>query len=211
MKTLIAIPCFDMVHADFMDSFVKLQKTPDSAFTMVKNTMIYIARDIIAANAIQAGFERVLWLDSDMVLPADALLKLSADMDQGMHLVSGLYFTRKPPVKPVAYSDLWWKQTENGIDTGAENLWEYKEGLNEIAACGFGCCLTSVDLLKRVGDRFGSPFMPIDGMGEDMAFCMRVKELGEKMFVDTSVKCGHVGQETYNETYYIRQGKRVSE
>lgn len=207
-KTLIAIPCFDKVDTKFYQSFVDLQKPEESSYTVLTNTLIYIARNIIAGNALQAGFDRVFWMDSDMIFPADALVKLSKDMDDyGLDFVSGLYFTRRPPIKPNAFKTLWWKPTEDGIDTGADHLWEYPENeLVEIKAAGFGCCLTSIDLIKRIGDKFGSPFTPIDGMGEDLAFCLRASELGVKLWLDTSVKCGHIGQMVFDEEYYKQQG-----
>lgn len=206
MKTLIAIPCFDMVHTDFFESFVKMEKEGTS-FTTVKNTMIYSARNLIAANAIDAGFDRVLWLDSDMIFPTDMIPRLYAAMDKtGAGLVSGLYFTRRIPIKPNIFSELWYNETEDGLDAGAEMIYEYPDDIIEIKACGFGCCLTSVDLIKRVGDKFGSPFTPVDGMGEDLSFCYRVSQLGEKMFCDTRIKCGHVGNAVFDEGFYKRQG-----
>ena len=50
MKTLIAVPCGDMVHTDFMTSLIALQKPPDTSFTVVKNTLVHVARNRIAAN-----------------------------------------------------------------------------------------------------------------------------------------------------------------
>ena len=203
MKTLIAVPCFDMVHTDFMRSMVELHKPDDTSFTVLKNTLIYTARNIVAANAIEYGFDRVMWFDSDMSFPADTLLRLSQHMDNGYDFVSGLYFARKPPeIKPIMYKKLWWENQGDKIDTGAENYWDYPEGLTKCAAVGFGCALTSVDLLKRVGERFGSPFTPIDCMGEDMAFCWRVNQIGGEIYVDTTIKCGHVGQYEYTEKDY---------
>ena len=206
MNILIAVPCFDTVHTDFFESFVNLEKPAGTSYTIVKNTLIYIARNIVAGNALQNGFDRVLWLDSDMTFPKDMILRLCDDMDEGRELVTGLYFTRRPPIKPNAFSELWWEPGHDGIDTGAEHLWTYPEDVVEIEACGMGCCMMSTDLIRRVGEKFGSPFTPIDGMGEDLAFCYRVKQLGEKMYCDTRIKCGHVGQMTYDEEYYKKQG-----
>ena len=205
MKTLIAVPCFDMVHTDFMRSLMALEKPPDTSFTVVKNTLIHVARNVIAGNAVKAGFDRVMWFDSDMSFPPDTLLKLSADMDQGMEFVTGLYFTRSKEIKPVIYSELWWEKTEKGVDVGAGSAYDYPEGIMEIAGAGFGCCLTSVDLIRRVGDRFGSPFNPLQGFGEDLSFCHRVIQIGGKMYADTSVKCGHVGQFVYDESFYLKE------
>ena len=207
MKTLIAVPCFDMVHTDFMQSVIALEKPEDTSFTVVKNTLVNVARNVIATNAVKAGFDRIMWFDSDMKFAPDTLMRLSADMDQGLDMVSGLYFTRKPPVKPVVYDELSWMQTENGVDVRASNYYEYPEGLVECAGVGFGCVLTSVDLIRRVGDRFGLPFSPLHGLGEDLSFCWRVIQIGAKMHIDTRVKCGHIGQMVFDELEYMEQGK----
>lgn len=207
MKTLIAVPCFDMVHTEFMQSMIALEKPEDTSFTVVKNTLISVARNTIARNAIEAGFDRVAWFDSDMNIPRDALLKLTADMDQGLEMVTGLYFTRKAPVKPVIYSTLYWEQKEDGIDAGAGNYYDYPEGLIEIAGCGFGCCITSVGLLRRVWEQQGTPFAELQGFGEDLSFCERVIRIGGKMYADTTVKCGHIGVQEYDEKMYRAQGK----
>ena len=190
-----------------MQSMIALEKPEDTSFTVVKNTLISVARNTIARNAIEAGFDRVAWFDSDMNIPRDALLKLTADMDQGLEMVTGLYFTRKAPVKPVIYSTLYWEQKEDGIDAGAGNYFDYPEGLIEIAGCGFGCCITSVDLLRRVWEQQGTPFAEMQGFGEDLSFCERVIRIGGKMYADTTVKCGHIGVQEYNEQMYRAQGK----
>lgn len=203
-KTLIAVPCFDMVHTDFFESFTKLRKPEGTSFTVIKNTMIYDARNIIALNAIDAGFDRVLWLDSDMTFPPDALGRLSADMDTGLDFVTGVYYTRRPPeIKPVIFKELHWEIKDNGkLDTGAEFYFDYPENaLFEIAAAGFGCCLTSVDLLRRVRDKFGSPFTPFEAMGEDMSFCFRAAQIGAHLFCNSGIQCGHIGQYTFDRTW----------
>ena len=211
MKTLIAVPCFDMVHTEFMQSIIALEKPEDTSFTVVKNTLISFARNTIARNAIEAGFDRIAWFDSDMNIPRDALLKLTEDMDNNpeIDMVTGLYFTRnKPPIKPVIYSTLYWEKTEEGVNAGAGNYFDYPDGLFEIAGCGFGCCLTSVDLIKRVWEKEGEPpFAEMQGFGEDLSFCERVIRTGGKIWADTRVKCGHVGVQEYTETMYRAQGK----
>lgn len=212
MKTLIAVPCFDMVHTDFMQSLIALEKTPDTSFTVVKNTLINVARNVIAKNAVKAGFDRVMWFDSDMKFAPDVYLRLMKDMDtHNLDLVTGLYFTRKTPLKPVIYSELSWEKTEDGADVRAGNYYDYPKGLTEIAGCGFGCCLTSVDLLNRVGEKFGLPFDPLKGLGEDLSFCWRCIQIGAKMYADTRVTFGHVGQQEYTEAMYKAQGVVLDE
>ena len=204
MKTLIAVPCGDMVHTDFMNSLIALQKPPDTSFTVVKNTLVHVARNRIAANAIHAEFDRVMWFDSDMKFAPDTLLKLSEDMDQGLDFVTGLYFTRRLPCEPVLYSELNYEETPEGHEAGAGIYKGYPKDtrITEVAGAGFGCVLTSVDLLRRVGERFGAPFDFYKGFGEDLSFCHRVIQLGDRMYADTTVKCSHIGTFEYNEEFY---------
>ena len=203
MRTLIAVPCFDMVHTDFMESLMVMQKPPDASFTVIKNTLIYDARNVIAASAIDAGFDRIMWFDSDMTFPKDTIERLSEAMDEGREMVSGLYFTRRMPnIRPVVYKKMWYRDNGDTVETGAENYFDYPEGIIECEAVGFGCCLTSVDLIKRVADRFGSPFTPYSRLGEDMAFCLRAREIGAKIYCDTRVKCGHIGTVQITEGTY---------
>lgn len=201
-RTLIAVPCMDMVHTDFLESMVNLQRIEGLSFTTARSTLIAPARNMIAASAIREGFDRVMWFDSDMKFAPDTLKRLSAHMDNGLHYVSGLYFSRRPPVIPIVYNELWWSNKDGVCEHGAKNFFDYPETLTECAASGFGCVMTSVDLLRRVGEKFGSPFAPLQGMGEDLSFCFRVIQLGEKMYFDPSIKCGHVGIQVFDETLY---------
>ena len=201
MKILIGIPCFDMVHTGFMQSMLDLKKTPDTSYTVVKNSVVYEARNIIALNAIKAGFDAVAWFDSDMRIPKDALLRMEAIMEEsGVDFVSGLYFTRADPIRPVAFKHISWAFENNEVDAVADWFYEYQD--NEIVpveAVGFGCCMTSTKILKRVRDEVGLPFAPMPGFGEDLSFCWRVKQLNQPILLDTGIKCGHLGQKEFNE------------
>lgn len=206
MKYLIAVPCHEMVHHQFTLSLMELDKPENTAFTMIPNTLIYSARNTIAQNAVKYGFDRVMWFDSDMKFPPDAMIRLAQDMDQGYDFVSGLYFSRQEPVRPIIHKEVKWKVRDDGwIDSSAELYWDYpKDSLFEIAACGFGCCMTSVPLLKRMCDKYGSPFYPLMGMGEDTTFCFRAKQDGEKIWCDSRIKATHVGSYEYSEKDYRR-------
>ena len=198
MKTLIAIPCLDMVHVEFMEAFAKLDKPAGTAFATIKNTLIYNARNLIAHNAIENGFDRVMWLDSDVVVKPDTLIKLSADMDTGLDFVTGVYFMRKLPTKPVLYKDVWWRVNNNEAEAGSENVDEIPQRLFEVAGAGFGCCMTSVKLLKDLVDRVGAPFTPLIGVSEDLSFCLRAKQAGYSLWCDGRIQCGHIGTMEYN-------------
>lgn len=209
MRTLIAIPCMDMVHTVFMKSLLGLKKVGDVAFTLSASSLIYDARNGLAKQAVTEKFDRILWLDSDMDFSPDILERLSADLDEGREFVTGLYFTRKAPVKPNIFQSCGYYHDEEKkeVTPVAVNYWDYpKDSVFEIEACGFGGCLMTTDLVKRVGEEFGLPFSPILGFGEDLSFCSRVKQLGVPMYCDSRVKMGHVGMGTITEQTYEEMG-----
>lgn len=210
MKTLIAVPCHDYVHSDFTRCLMELDKPDGTGFAMITATLVYTARTLIAKEAVKAGFDRVLWIDSDMTFPADTLIRLSKDMDDhGLDMVCGIYFTRKPPVMPSIHKHLHWEIKEDGwVDTDCRCFTDYPQNkLFEVSCCGFGCVMTSARLLKDMNEKYGAPFYPLMGMGEDTTFCWRATQNGYKIFCDSSVKVGHIGQFEYDESFWLGQQK----
>lgn len=201
-RTLIAIPCFDMVHTDFMRSFIDMEKG-DACYTVIKNSLIYNARNMIAEESIRHGFDRVMWLDSDIICQPDTLVRLSEDMDTGLDFVSGLYFMRTEDTKPVLFQDIVYDVKDHEAHTGARVYLDYpKNQLFEVAGAGFGCCMTTTELLKKLLDKYGQPFTPMMGLGEDVAFCYRAKQTGAKLWADSRVRVGHIGQKVFDERAY---------
>lgn len=204
MKTLIAIPCMDFCHTDFLRALLSLEVSGENQFTFAQSSLIYDGRNLLTCVAIDGGFDRVLWLDSDMTFDPSTFRRLHEHLDMGKEFISGLYFTRKAPIRPVIYKSLRTELSPEGWVAGIADAYDdYPvDDLFPIEACGFGCVMTSVALLRRVRERFGQPFSPAAGFGEDLSFCLRVKELGEQLWCDSSIKCGHVGLTVYSEESY---------
>lgn len=199
MKTLIAIPCMDTVPVDFVKSLLYLHKGENPTVYMLPGSLIYDSRNLISLYAIQNEFDQVLWLDSDMVFPVDALLKLQA---HDLEMVTGLYVKRYTPSEPVLYRTIEEPQrNEQGvIEKNIKAYTDYpSDKLFRVAGCGFGCVLTKTSLLKKVWDNFGPAFNPFPWAGEDISFCYRVKQLGLPIFCDSSVSCGHIGKHIFTE------------
>ena len=201
-RTLIAVPCHTMVHAKFTRCLMELDRPEGTGYAQIEGTLVYTARTLIANKAVEMGFDRVLWIDSDMTFAPDTLIRLSRDMDEhGLDMVCGIYFTRKVPIMPSIHNKLHWEVKPDGwVDTDCRCFIDYPENsLFEIACCGFGCVMTSVRLLKAMNDKYGSPFYPLMGMGEDTTFCYRATQNGFRIFCDSSVKVGHIGEYEFNE------------
>ena len=117
-----------------------------------------------------------------------------------------MYFKRKAPVKPVIYKEVGYyhSKDDESVTPIAVPYEDYpRDSMFSIAGCGFGGVLMTVDLIKRVGDKFGLPFSPIMGFGEDLSFCVRASDVGAEMWCDSRVKLGHVGLGTITEETYF--------
>lgn len=202
MKTLIAIPCMDMVHTLFFTSVLGMDKMGSAEVSVCASSLVYDSRNKLAHKAVSEGFDRVLWLDSDMRFDPDLLSRLSAHLDAGKEMVCGLYFTRKAPVVPCVYSAL---EIVDGVPT-APPIHDFpKDQLFQVAGCGFGAVLMTADLIRRVADRFGGlPFSPVAGFGEDFSFCLRAREIGAEIWCDPTVRADHLGVALFNESTYLQ-------
>lgn len=190
-KLLIAVPTLDYVHSEFLRSLTNLVihlKDRGVSFDVeiVSGTLVYVARDKLANKAMRGGYSHVLWLDSDMVFNAELVDDL---MFSGQDFVSGIYHARRSPYFSCLFKS---------IDINTLERWEndYPKDTFEIAGCGFGCVLINTMVLKAVNTAFGTCFLPMKDLGEDLAFCKRVSDLNIKMYAEPGVRLGHVGHTT---------------
>lgn len=196
MRTMVAVPCMDTVQTFFFKSCLELNPVDEMRFFITSATLIYDARNRLAESAVREGFDRVLWLDSDMTFAPDTMERLSARLDEGREFVSGLYVRRKDPYTPVVFSEIGIKDINGGRYPVAETA-DIQPDIFEVAGAGLGVCMMTVDLIKRIGEKFGLPFSPILGFGEDLSFCMRAAQLGVKMYCDPAIVAGHIGYREY--------------
>lgn len=180
------------------------------------------ARNIVANKAVTEGFEWLLFLDHDVVLPPDAFVKINEYiLDGTIPVVSGLYFAKAHPPSPLIYRGrgnghfTGWRMGDkvwvDGIPMGTtlinvkvlKAMWEdapeYVAGGNQkvrrIFDTPFGM---NVDPEKRTWDSFAGT--------EDLAWCNRViagkylakagfKEIQKKKYpflMDTSIFGKHI-------------------
>ena len=196
-KVLVAVPCMATIPIDTVRSLMALQHNGGVVFR--SGSVIHESREEIAKDAIEDGYDYIMWFDSDMIFEPDTLYRL---MQSKKDIVSGVYFKRTFPYQPVLYTP------------EEDKLRVYEDyPLDkpfEIGACGFGCVLTKVSVIKEVMDKFGGAFFPIGGtIGEDISFCIRARKAGYKVYCDPSVKCGHISTLTIDEKMYLQMRKVV--
>lgn len=198
MKILIAVPCLDTVPAQFAQSLAVLNKVENCAIAFQIGSLIYTSRNNLASMAVQNECDYVLWLDSDMIFPPDVLQKLLEDRDKA-DIITGIYYRRVKPFKPVLYSKL--EIDEKGCDWLGYDDYP-SDDLFEVAGCGFGCVLTPTNVFMDVMNRFGDMFAPINGVGEDLSFCWRAKQCGYTIKADPKIQCGHIGHYTIDRQFF---------
>lgn len=208
MKTLVAIPCLDMIHTEFMKSALSLGYFGECEIALASGSLVYDARNNLSEKAVKEGFDRVLWLDSDMTFQPDMFKRFHDDLDAGHDFVSGLYFKRKAPIEPVIYSECEVTKDENGRTVPIiESYKEYpKDSIFDIKACGFGAVMMNTSVIKKVMDNYGLPFYPAAGFGEDLIFCYRCRMQGISIVCDSRIKCGHIGYYMVTEETYQKGG-----
>ena len=203
MKTLIAIPCMDVIEADFVDCLTALvqRHAGDVEVKYLKASLVYDARNQISSYVLKnGGYDYVLWLDSDMTFDPDLLDRLLEDIE-GRQAVTGLCFGRRPPFKPCIYNRLEVEQNGQMILPHADNWFDYpRDRIFEVEGCGFACLLMKVEVLEAMGI-YGVPFFPLAGLGEDLTFCWRAKKLDIKVHCDSRLKIGHIMRISVDEAF----------
>lgn len=197
MRILIAVPCMDSVPSQFAQSLATLNKVEECVVAFQMGSLIYNSRNYLATAAVKMEADYILWLDSDMVFPSDTLERLWKDRDKG-DIITGIYYRRVEPYKPVLYSRL--DIDDNGCKW--ENCEDIKDEIFEVEGCGFGCVLTPTNVFVDVVNRFGNMFSPINGVGEDLSFCWRAKQCGYNIVADPGIPLGHVGHYVVDRKFY---------
>ena len=184
MKLLIAIPTLDYVHADFVKSLIGLTSSLRCNYEVAiqSGTLVYMARDKLANKAINENFDSVLWLDSDMIFQPSILEDLQ---DSGKDFITGVYHARRPAFNSCIFEKI-------DLDS-FKSCERYPNNIFRVEGCGFGCVLISTAILRHVMSTYKTCFMPIKDYGEDIAFCLRARDLGYSLYCDPTVICGHIG------------------
>lgn len=210
MKIMIAIPCMDMLPVRAAASLIDMDKPEGTDVMFHPNSLVYDARNLLSLQAIQGGYDYVLWVDSDIVCPRDGLTTLLDDMETfDTRMISGLYVMRSFPPAPVIYDIVDEpRMDKNGhMIKQIRTFQNYPEDITfDVAGCGFGFVLTRVDLLRDVWDKFGPAFAPFPWASEDISFCHRVNLIGDQIMCDSTVRCGHIGTMVFTDVLLKRGG-----
>lgn len=186
----------------------------------------YIKRFIIVGNILT--FQRnqcinemegdwLLFIDSDMVWQPEATRLLIETREKfDLDMVGGLCFQRGDPYQPTMYR----MAPHDAHGYTFMEKWDPDAAI-EVDATGMAFCLIHKRVFDRIleknnagpfpefkerrGQRPAPFFRWEEEYGEDFLFCREAKASGSKIFVDTSVKIGHVGELVITEGTFLRE------
>ena len=192
MRLLIAMPCYQHIEPDCFKSVYGLQRVPDWDYLLeiYRGYGVQHARTLAMADAINGGFDKLLFVDSDIILPSDTVPRLMA-LESA--IATGWYIRKQ---STTGETELFF------FDNGANhfvniNSSEFTGGSKTIAGCGMGCCLIDIPAITpHYGRSWLEYIIYPDGerLSEDNNFCWHATHNGLAVKADTDLKCGHISR-----------------
>ena len=144
----------------------------------------------------------IIFIDDDMAWQPDAIRRLvEAQKAWDADMVGALCFQRGDPFQPTLY------MRERPTDGNYVFMEDWPEDtMVEVDATGMAFVLITKRLLEQIAGEFPSfeervgrrppAYFRWDerGFGEDLTFCQDAKRAGARIFVDTSIKIGHISE-----------------
>lgn len=187
MKVLIAIPSRGLIGCEVVYALCKLAAQGFQVIISQSSYGVEAARRKLLKEFLDSGADYLLFLDDDIVPPAD--------------IVSSLARYRRDFVS--AEYPIWdYGEVFSSASRKKEKSPSYQrvgldelDGLQEVDACGLGACLISKALARKAfsKDCFSIEYDDSGEVikGEDYKFCECAKNLGYKIYVDFNVVCKH--------------------
>lgn len=190
MLTLIGIPTANTVEPETLKSIYGLADAgTDTSLDILYGFRIDIQRRLLCEEAIRIGADYLLMVDSDVVLPPNALHDL---LDPPAEIVSGLVRLRG-----LRHQGEYAAVFPSG--GGAMLYKDIPEGRSRIGRCGGACLMIRTDVLKYIPEPWFEYHEESGGrsVSEDIWFCSQAAKAGIPIYADKRVTCGHIIKDQY--------------
>jgi len=204
-KLAVLIPHTGEVSSEWCLILRELPLPPGTQIFMSRGMPIDVTRESMVKTALDAGFEWIFFLDSDVILPKDTFQKL---FSHNLPLISGLYKAKKP-------NGFFWAAWMQGKAPDGKDAFvpvaTWSGRLFEVDVVGTGCMLIHRSVFTGIRaktdlpffvwakernpgllDKLGIPIPLMREVSEDFWFCMLARHCGFKVVIDGEVKCGHI-------------------
>ncbi|MHB8871234.1 MAG: hypothetical protein ACYC5G_02120 [Candidatus Doudnabacteria bacterium] len=202
VNVAIGLGCtFGYIPSQFFHSWIGMKKPQHSVIFSDRGRPDDMRNSIISQvlNS-KEKFSHILFLDIDHYHHPETIIKL---ISHNQSIVSGLSFRRSDPYDPIMFS-----QCGNKFN----NIIQWNDGdLLEVDTIGAASLLVDIEVFNKMkspwfemGYKFGEGVV-----SEDFAFCLKAKELGYKIWCDTSCTNDHIGILNVNKSTWEKNGART--
>ena len=146
MKTLIAIPTSRDIEIQCAASIIGMEREGRIGVFCPQSYSIDASRNLIVEHALEIGYDYIMWVDSDMILPKNTLTTL---MSHDKDIAAGVYAYKLIGAENAVTKRFKDKAKDIYEDIPLKEITESKR-LIEVDGVGFGCVLTKVDVFRRI-------------------------------------------------------------
>lgn len=176
-------------HTTWVAAQPKSEIDVDLCLIAMGGSILPDVRTRLVAKAAEWGATHILWCDSDMEFPPDALIRL---YNHGQHVVGVNYVTKDVEARPIAY-------VEDDDEIGPLYTYPESAGLVSVKHTGMGLMLMTIASLDAI-DLPYFLFEPAGAQqiafkGEDVYLCGKLRKAGVPVYVDQdlSKQISHIG------------------
>jgi len=199
MKVFVALPVFNLISPKVKDNqTIFLKSKHEIVFNQVIGASVEHARKILIDRFLQTDCDYFFNLDADILYLGpyndviDYLISLNKD------IVGGLYVYKKKPCLPVYRPlDLQGIYEQTG-KFPKKYEWNIPDELFEVCFLGNGFKMVKREVIEKVREKYLVPNIPMinkaEYISEDWAFDFRAKKMGYSVWIDPTIKLGHIGE-----------------
>lgn len=188
MRILIAVPTFETIQPEVFKAIYGLESDHELYFDFVKGYDCAIARNKIAELALEGGFDYVLMIDSDTIVP-DKTLKWM--LEEPTDICLGV--CPRKNTKDGRTAILKWGSSGWDDDYYYSDL---PESRVRVKAGGFACALIRTQLFNFMPHPWFQYGTNENGgtFSEDFYFCRNANAFGHRIELEPRVRCGHLAR-----------------
>ena len=190
-KILIAVPTFETISPETFKSIYGIQSEHIIAFDYCKGYDCAKARCLIAKEAMGGGFDYVLMVDSDIIVPPDVVECMLVDP---VDVCVGVYPRKNTTCGETELFKFTEKDFTERFDY--DEIEEKAEATIRlpVKGSGLGCALINTDVFRKMPFPWFKYVTYPDGsvLSEDLYFSDQLRKHGITMYADPHVKCGHM-------------------
>lgn len=192
MKILIAVPTFETIKPQCFKSIYGLTRPEGSTlyFDYVSGYDCAKARNQIAKNSLNGGYDYVLMVDSDIQLPSDTIVKL---LECESDIALGWYYRKRTESDQTIIYTFGKDFNDDNCIKGHTMLHEVLRSI-DIKGGGLGVALIKVDTFKKLPYPYFKFVTYEDDsvLSEDLYFCNLASENGCDIKCNPTVKGNHI-------------------